>query len=710
MSIQVDQRLSVLQRVVKNFTTDTAYSNSIAPLLIGLRWSGEARHLAEVLPHFEKNLDLYDFLTVFSKLHYEHKTLKKINITELDSRLLPCLFVTDTGETWIALSKEGDVLTVFDGEKAQERSIQAYTRGTAYFFSQQKEELAAIKQQVSWFKRTIKRYKKLLYPILLLSFFMNLLALGVPLFIMVVYDKVVLSESKTMLVSLIIGVGIAVVGIWILTAMRTKILAFIGARLDVIMGTAIFERLLYLPPSYTETAGVGSQISRLKDFEVVREFMTGPMLSIVFEFPFVIIFLAAIGFLGGVLIAVPLALLFLYVLIALCVKPLIRRSVIRNSQANTKRQSFLIEALTDARAIKYSGAETTWLKRYEKIAADTNIANFRASMVTSITNTISDILMLVAGMSTITLGVFLVLNQTLTAGALIASMIFVWRVLGPFRAVFSTLSRFDQIRASIQQINMLMNLNPERNPDALLQPLTNVRGDIKFTRVGMRYANETEPALSNISFEVKQGQVAAIIGRNGAGKSTLIKLIANLYPIQSGSIRLDDHDIRQIDPVELRHAIGYLPQKNQLFYGTIAQNLRLANPVATDEDMKEACELAGLYEDIMALPEKFDTRLADQWDTQLSESFQQRLSLARVYVKKAAVLLFDEPVNALAPEVEDSFVKALGQLRGKSTIFIVTHRPSHLQYTDKIILLHEGGLIAEGPTAELRPKLPKEFL
>ena len=477
----------------------------------------------------------------------------------------------------------------------------------------------------------------------------------------------------------------------------------------MVIGNAVFERILYLAPRYTENSGVGAQISKIKNFEVIRDFVTGPLLGLLFELPFVIIFIFAVGLIGGALVYVPILLFILYILSAVLAKPSIQRAVIKNNAAAAKTQSFLIECFGNVRAIKFNHAEDRWINRYKKISADAHLIMFKSSMIAAVTNTFSEIIMIIAGMSTMTVGVILVLGGQMTTGALIATMIFVWRILAPVRGIFSALTRFDQIRASMHQINLLMQLDPERKEDTLSSALTHIRGDIKFNRVSMRYNNEMDPALVGVGFEVKPGELVAVVGRNGAGKSTLLKLIPHLYEIQSGSIRLDDRDIRQIDPIRLRQAVAYLPQRTHLFYGTVAQNLRLSNPLASDEDLKEACELAGLYDEIMAMPEKFETRIRDQWHQQVSGSFQQRLALARVFVRKSKVMLFDEPANALDFAAEEHFMNAIEKFRGKATIFIVTHRPSHLQHVDKILMLHDGHLLLDGPASEVFPKLPEEF-
>jgi ATP-binding cassette subfamily C protein/ATP-binding cassette subfamily C protein LapB len=213
-----------------------------------------------------------------------------------------------------------------------------------------------------------------------------------------------------------------------------------------------------------------------------------------------------------------------------------------------------------------------------------------------------------------------------------------------------------------------------------------------------------------VSFEVEAGEVVAVTGRNGSGKSTILKLLLGLYAPQAGSVRVDSSDIRQIDPIELRHAIAYVPQVCNLFFGTIAQNLRLAHPTATDADIRWACEQADVWEEIMSMPRGLETRVGDGVSDHLPTSFIQKLSLARGYLKRAPIMLFDEPVNGLDFEGDRMFQQAVETFRGQSTIFMVTHRPSHLRIADRILVFDSGYLRLAGPADEVRARIPPDLI
>ncbi|MBF0212138.1 MAG: ATP-binding cassette domain-containing protein, partial [Magnetococcales bacterium] len=266
------------------------------------------------------------------------------------------------------------------------------------------------------------------------------------------------------------------------------------------------------------------------------------------------------------------------------------------------------------------------------------------------------------------------------------------------------------ISNSVNQLDRLMDLKLERGYGMVPVARKEFKGEIAFARVSFRYTNDAEPALVGVTFRVPPGSVVAVIGANGSGKSTLIKMILGLYDPQAGSVLIDNNDIRQTNALQLRHAIGYLPQQCDIFFGTVAQNLRLVRPDASDEELHAAAARAGLLDEILQMPAGFNTRLQDSRSDQLSAGFKQRLSLARALLKNCSIMLFDEPANNMDAYSESLFRQAVQEMRGKTTVFIVTHRPSHLKMADFVLYLDRGYLRAAAPPAEVEKLLPKSFV
>ncbi|MDJ0948892.1 MAG: peptidase domain-containing ABC transporter [Alphaproteobacteria bacterium] len=685
------------------------YPACLMPLLTALDWRGVQRELAEALPHLSDDLDLIDFRNTLANLNFASE-LVRAPLHRLDRRLMPCLFVPDGEGPRVLIDMEGGQVTYFDPATGETRSEPSSgVRGSAYCFRANSQEyLTNPAQEVdqAWFDRFLVRFRPTWRSLLGITLLLNLLGLAVPLFIMMVYDRVVASGSIPTLVYLGIGIATALAFEFALRSIRVRLLAYVGARMDTLINTSVFRRILSLPPIFTEGATIGAQVARMKEFEAIRDFFTSPLALVFLEIPFVILFIAVIAVLAGPLALVPVVLIAMFALAIAVFNPIMRKLVAKASRATAARQSFYVEMLSKLRTIKYGRSERTWLERHRTYSADAATASFQTAMLTTLIQTTGHILMLCAGVAMLGFGALRVLDGAMTVGALVASMALTWRVLSPLQSCFLTFAKLEQVRNGIRQLNNLMRLQPERAAGSASTAAMRVDGRVTLSRVSLRYAADAQPALIGVSLEVQPGEVVAVIGRNGSGKTSLFNLILGLYHPQVGSVRIDGHDIRQLDPVAFRQSIAYMPQHSQLFHGTIAQNLRLAEPGASDEDLRQAAERAHVLDDILAFPQGFDTRVSDQAVQNMSAGFRQRLALARVYLKNAQLVLMDEPSTALDDRGDAAFRAQVNRLRRHSTVFFVTHRPSHIRLADRVLFLDNGALTMNGPPEEVLKRLP----
>jgi ATP-binding cassette subfamily C protein/ATP-binding cassette subfamily C protein LapB len=278
----------------------------------------------------------------------------------------------------------------------------------------------------------------------------------------------------------------------------------------------------------------------------------------------------------------------------------------------------------------------------------------------------------------------------MTVGALIATMALLWRVLSPVQSAFLSIPKLQQTRKGIRQINQLMRLKAERRCTYSGLLSAGEQGRISLNRVSFRYGADRDPVLLGVALDVEPGEMVAIIGHTGSGKTTLLKLIAGMYSPQAGSLSIDDVDVRQINPVDLRRAIAYVPQQTKFFRGSIAQNMRLKNGLATDEELRTAARDAGILDDILRLPMGFDTMIGDTRTDRFPPGFLRTLSMARAFLSPAPILLLDEPGASLDEESDRRFVEQLKRMKGERTIVMVSHRPSHIRLSDKALLLGKG--------------------
>lgn len=681
------------------FDSNSPAGACLLPLLDQLGWRGEARHLAEALPHFINDLDLDDVRTILSNLNFA-TTAHQIKLRELRPDQLPCLFSTDGVNIGVIYARDGDTLSIFDGKTESNATIPAgKTQGTAYFVEHTERvdsNQRARTGQKSWIWNVISRFKRLILQTFAISLITNITALMVPIFIMGVYDRVISTRSAETLAYFVAGILLIIAVEAVLRMIRGRALAYLGARIDTLVGGASFQQLLYMPVTMTETAPVSAQLGRLRQFEGVREIFTGPLAAAAFDLPFVVLFAAAIFVIAGSLGWVPVTLIVVFAIFGLVMAPIMKSATDRSSDIRNKRQNFLIELVTKQRTIKQCAAEDVWRKRFLTISERAALSHGETARLNMFIQTVAQALMTIAGVATLYIGTIYAMAGDLSVGALIATMAFVWRVLGPIQSMFLSFSRIGQVAQSLKQVDALMNFPLEREAGRLPSFFRKFSGGVSLHNLSLRFSAGAEPALMGVNLDIKPGEFVAFNGPNGAGKSTILKIIAGLYKPQAGSVALDGLDIRQLDAGEMRNSLAYLPQHANFFYGTIAQNLRLADPTASDDAIDQALHDAGLDEYIASLPKGRETRFSQDEFAHLADGVRQRLNLARAYVKNAPILLLDEPAFGLDEAADKALTEKLLSLKGKTTILMVTHRPSHMRLADRLVYLDQGRVLLDG--------------
>lgn len=690
----------------ENTLTDLAHC--LVPLLEALGWNGEMRNICEAIPYLEDEIfSITSFRNTLAHLHYSSRKIR-IKLGLIDPSLMPCLFIPNAGGALVLLRKEDDEIIAYDGKLRKEVRLPANCTelGMAYFFRAIEKQENNIPQYAGlWFWELCRRFHTIGWHIMLLSTIISVLVLASPIFIMIIYDKVIGSGSTATLAYLAFGLAVAVITEAVFRSLRTQCLAFIGARLDYVISSAVFERLLFLAPTFTERSSVSSQISRLKDFETIREFFTSPMALIYVELPFTAMILGAIAWIAGPLAAIALVMMMIFGVFILFMRPHIRKHIKDASHYGSAKQRFVYESVSKMRDIRLAGINKCWTKRYRDLSGKATLANFKSAFNTSIVETMAYVLMIASGVATMAVGVTQVLAGSLSVGALVATMILVWRVLSPLQVICSTWNRLEQMYGGLQQVHRLMKITPERETHIMPTPIRSIQGHVEFSRVSLRYQSDADPVLVGASFTIRSGEVVAITGNHGSGKSTILKLLMGLYKPQAGSIRIDDIDIRQLDPIELRYALAYVPQKPELFHGTILKNLRMAKPTATEEMIEKALEHAGILEDIRALPDGINSFVGDAHSEHLPHSLVQGITLARAYVKDAPILMFDDVHYISADHDSQHFCEFLDTRRGHKTTIFITNQPEYLALADSIIMLEAGQITASGATNDILPQI-----
>jgi ATP-binding cassette subfamily C protein/ATP-binding cassette subfamily C protein LapB len=675
-----------------------------AALLALLGWDGGADDMLGALPHAEARPDLTDIRNALARLGHPTRA-ERLRRGRLDPRRLPALLIR-RGRPAAVLYRDprGGVL-LFDGATGETRGVPHWhLAGTLYL---PQAPVPAMPQRGSWVGTVARRFAPAAPALLGMSALVTLCGLAVPVFTMLVFDLVVAGRSAAVLAPLLAGVLLALAAEIGFRGLRQRVLARIGARLDRLISDGVFSQIVALPAALVERAGAAAQVSRLRDFAAIREMLTGSFALAVLDLPFTLLVLALLLLLGGYVALVPVAAAALFVLLFLATRGAVKRAVNAASQATQARDVLAIELLEAHRSLRLAGAEQRWAARHAAAAAAAAIASARAAALSSHVMAAAQAIVTLSGLTAMAVGVTAVLAGGMTAGALIAGMMLIWRVLAPMQAAFVMLSRWEQTAASVRQVDGMMALETERTGSGTrMAPPT--RGDIVFQRVSLRYLATAEPVLAGASFAVRHGEVVAITGGDGAGKSSLLRLVAGLYRPQGGVVRVGGHDVRAFDPAVLRRSVAFVPQLPDLLYGTIAQNLRLALPSATDDDLRRAAADARVLDAIEALPGGFETRVGDNATARLPRSVVVRLCLARALLRDAPVLLLDEPAAGLDDACAAAFEAIIAARRGHATVLMTTHRPSHMRLADRVLRIADGAVeeVPGSPQAAAPMRLP----
>lgn len=545
-----------------------------------------------------------------------------------------------------------------------------------------------------WFWGTLGLSRSIYKDTIIASILINLFVLAIPLFTMNVYDRVIPNNAEETLIMFTVGVIIVFVLDFVLKFTRTYFLEIAAKKSDVIMSSVIFEKVMDLKVSALPKS-VGSFASNIREFDSIRNFFNSATMAVVIDFPFVVIFLCVIAYVGGFLVIVPLITIVLVLTYAFFIKDPLHQSIESTHEASAKKNAILIESLTNIETIKTQGM--SGMSQYEWEEATGNIAQkgLKSKLLSNSIPTVTNLLININTVGIVCFGVYLIANFDLTMGALIAVMILSSRAIAPMGQFASLLSTYEDTKTSYKMIEEIMQKPQERPAGKEFVKRPVLKGDIEFRSVSFAYPDTDYTVLDNVSFRIKEGEKAAFIGRIGSGKSTIAKLLLKLYEPSSGSILIDGIDIAQIDPADLRRSIGYAPQDIALFQGSIKENILGHFRFVSDEWMLRCSQISTVDEFVRRHPQGYDMPIGER-GAGLSGGQRQSVGVARALVSGADILLFDEPTNAMDQTTESNLLQNLKSYASEKTLLLTTQKMSMLELVDRVIVMHQGKKILDG--------------
>jgi subfamily B ATP-binding cassette protein HlyB/CyaB len=518
----------------------------------------------------------------------------------------------------------------------------------------------------------------------------QVLALGMPLFTQVIIDKVIVHHTESTLI--VIGIGMAVFMIFssLLSWVRQYLVLHTGNRVDAVLGAAALDHLFQLPPRYFEQRPTGVIAARLHGVESIREFVASAAVTLLLDLPFLCIFLGIMFYYSVTLTLVSLSLIACIVVLSLVVAPIFRTRLNEQFLLGARNQAFVTEYVAGLETVKSLQMEPQLNARYGDYLAEYLRSGFRTKQIGNSYQVAANTLEQLMTMSILILGAHTVMNGIdFTIGMLVAFQMFAARVSQPMLRLVGLWQQFQQASLSVLRLGDIMNAPKE--PYALLPKRTREgRGRIEIDDLAFRYADNLPFLYQGFTLHVEPGWVVAIMGPSGSGKSTLAKLLQGFYAPSGGTIQLDGNDVRYLAANELRQSFGVVPQETILFSGTLHENLMMANPHATFEQVVEACRMAEIHETIDRLPQGYQTEIGER-GSGLSGGQRQRLAIARALLKRPKILIFDEATSALDAETSEHFAQTINRLKGQVTMLFISHALPKALRVDEVVHIGASG-------------------
>lgn len=647
-----------------------------------------------------------------AKRAHLNASFKERSLEEIPSLVLPCILVLKNEQACLlhSINTEDKTAVVVYSESPEGwktvplNKLEEHYLGFAIYLTQ-KQQPQAHETTVNhsrdqhWFWSSFKLNRAIYRDVIVGSLVINIFVLASPLFVMNVYDRIVPNNAIESLWTLVLGISVVYLIDALLKYLRCYFLEMAAKKNDVLVSARLFEHTLGLTAA-NRGETVGGFASNLREFDSIRNFFTSSVMAALVDLPFVLIFLTAIFYISGSIVLVPIMIIVIMMIHSLLLMGPIQRSIEATFAAQSQKNSVLIEALTAMPTIKALGVESRMQWQWEQSVGEIADTSLKSKLLQSSVTRMTGFMQQISTVLVVLAGVYLISDGGLTMGGLIAAVMLSQRAISPIGQVVSLISSYQQTKTAYHSLDQLMGRDIERPLNKRFIEHSAFQGCIEFINVTFTYPGETKAALNNVSFKIEPGEKVGVIGRIGSGKSTLEKLILGLYPVDSGSILIDGVDIAQLDPAELRRHINYVPQDVVLFRGDVRENIAYRAPYVEDAVILKAARVAGVDDFVKRHPSGYGLAI-NEGGSNLSGGQRQSIGIARALLLDAPILLMDEPTNAMDGTTEQRLIERLRLAQPEATTLLVTHKMNLLTLVERLLVIEDGKVVADGPKKEV---------
>ncbi len=555
-----------------------------------------------------------------------------------------------------------------------------------------------------WFWDILSRYRHYYVHVAIATVVVNLLALVGSVFAMIVYDRVVPNQAYNTLWVLAVGVGLAAGFEFAARMLRAWLTDVAGKKADIVMSSVLFRRVMGLRLDQRPTSA-GSFANTLREYESVRDFVTSATLLALADMPFVVLFLALLAYLGGPLAWVPAGAMAVIVLATALAQWPMSRLQSQYMRGMSRKQSIAVESVEGLEALRATGAEAMMQSRWDDSTGQMAAFSAQSRLINAWMTSLVALVQQLTNVVVVVWGVYLIHDNLLTMGGLIAVSILSSRAIAPVSQVVGLGLRWQQARTAMKSLNDLMAKPQEREADRDYVHAPSLKGALALQQLTHRYGDKDSPtSLSEVNLSLQAGERVAVLGKVGSGKSTLLRIAAGLLPVSEGSVALDGLDLRQIEPTDVRAQVAYLGQDAALFHGTLKDNILMGARQVSAARLSQALQLTGLDRVAAAHPRGLDLPIGEH-GVGLSGGQRQLVALARLFVRDPRIVLLDEPTSAMDNATEAQIMQAMRAWLPGRTLVLVTHRLQWVGLAERVVVVDGGKVVADGPREVMMQRL-----